>query len=89
MIQVQTIEDVYPAVDELAVELKAAGHPRWAAILHHRMHMVAWTTRSELFEELQNVLTGDMESDGAKLPELLKEQIDRVVLVVGNFLKAA
>ena len=84
MIQVQTVEDVYPALDELLVELKAASQSRLAAILHHRMHQVAWTVRSELFEELQNVLTKALESDEARLPELLKEQIERVLLVIGG-----
>ena len=89
MIQVKTIEDVYPALDELVVEFKTAGYPRLATILHHRMHQVAWTARSELFEELQNVLTKALESDGATLPELLKEQINRVLLAIRNFLKSA
>ena len=76
------------AVDELAVELKAAGESRLAAILHHRMHQVAWPARSEPFEELQSVLTKALKSDEVKLPQLLKEQVERVLFVVGNFLKA-
>jgi len=66
MIQVQTVEDIYPALDELVAELKAAGHPRLATILHHRMHQVAWTARSELFEQLQDVLAEALKSDEAK-----------------------
>ena len=89
MKQVQTIEDIYPALDELAVELKTAGELRLAAILHHRMHQVAWTARSELFEELRTVLTNALKPDGVKLPQSLKEQLERVLRVIRNFLGPA
>lgn len=82
MINVQRVEDVYPALDELIVQLKLAGLSRSAAIIHHRLHEVAWTTSSELFEELQRALTGTLESDGSKLPELLRGQIERILLVI-------
>lgn len=88
MIQVQTVENVYPALDELIVELNSIGQSRLATTLHHRIHQVAWTARSELFEDLQNILTEFLES-GTILPESLKEQIKRVLLVIDNFLKAA
>jgi nicotinamidase-related amidase len=56
------VEQIFPAVDELIAELRAAGAPRLATVFHHRMHRVAWATRSELFEELQEVLTGALNS---------------------------
>jgi hypothetical protein len=89
MIHVQTVDDVYPALDELVVELNAFGEPRLAAILHHRMHQVAWTARSELFEELQSVLSKAVACDDTKLPQSLKEQIERVLRIIRNFLNAA
>ena len=88
MKQVQTVADTYPALDELAVELKAIGQSGLAAVLHHRMHQVAWTTRSELFEELRNVLTKTMESERANLPEPLRKQIERIITVIGGYLNS-
>jgi len=87
MILVQTVEDVYPAVDELVVELKAAGHSSLATVLRHRMHTVAWTARSELLEELQDVLGRALRLDDLALPEVLKNQIERLLLVIGEFLQ--
>lgn len=86
---VQTIEDVYPALEELKLELKAAGCAPLQAILDHRMHQVAWTTRAELFEELNNILTKALGSHEPPLPEALQQQIGRVLLVVRSFLDAA
>lgn len=86
MKQVHTVEDVYPALDEVAIKLRAIGESRVAAILQHRMHEVAWTARSELFEELQSVLTKALEPHATTLPQSLKEQIERVLLVITDFL---
>jgi hypothetical protein len=88
MKQVLSVEDIYPAVDELVVELKAAGASRLAASLHHRVHQVAWTSRSELFEELQKVLGQGLESDESTLPEMLRNQIDRVLSVIGGSMES-
>lgn len=84
MLKIQTEEDIYPALDELIDELKTAGHLRLAAILNHRMRQVAWTTRSELFEELRNILTKTLESDEMKLSKLLKEQINQVLFAIAS-----
>jgi len=89
MKQIQTIEDVYSALDEMAGELQAAGQSRLAAILHHRLHQVAWTTRSELLEELHKLLTNALDSNQEELPLLLRQQIERILLVIGNFLNTA
>jgi hypothetical protein len=52
------------------------------------MHQVAWTARSELFEELRDVLTDALKSDETKLPGELKQQMERVLVVIRDFLKA-
>ena len=88
MRRVQTVEDVYPAIDELIVEAGAAGHARLATILHDRMYQAVWTAGSELIEELQDVLTQALESDGPKLPDSLKQQMKQVLLVIDSFLRA-
>jgi len=42
----------YDCFEELITQLRAEGHARAADILHHRLHVVAWTTGSELLGEL-------------------------------------
>lgn len=87
MIQIQTVNDVYPAIEELISELKLASHSKLAGILHHRMHEVAWTARSELFEELQNVLMEALKSEGTNLPEPISDQMQQTVRVIDSYLK--
>jgi hypothetical protein len=88
MKQIQTLEDVYPALDELVIEFKAVGQSRLAAILDHRMHRVAWTARSELFDELRNVLTKAMQSEDTDLPQPLKDQTERILRVINGYLNS-
>lgn len=83
---VQTIDDVYPTLDELMMELRTAGQPRLAAMIGHRMYQVAWTARSELLKELQKLLAEALEADQLKLPHALRGQIERVLRVIRNFL---
>jgi len=87
MLQIKTINDVYPALDELIVELKEAGQSRLATILHHRMHEVAWTARSVIFEELRDVLTGNLKGDTGKLPLEVKQQMERVLVAIRGYLE--
>lgn len=56
------LSELYAAVFELVRVLRSAGHERPAAILDHRMRRVAWTSASELVEELQRVLLEHVES---------------------------
>jgi hypothetical protein len=46
----------YDCFEELITQLRAEGHARTADILHHRLHVVAWTTGSELLGELGAVI---------------------------------
>lgn len=86
MKQVQTIEDVYPAIEELIAELKLSEGSNLSSILDHRMHRVAWTARSELFEELQKVLVKALESGGINIPETARNQMRLIVRVIENYL---
>jgi hypothetical protein len=87
MKQVQTVEDVYPAIEELIVALETGNQSKLAAILHHRMHQVAWTTRTELFEELQNVFTKALQSETVSLSESVKTQLQRILQLIDGYLK--
>jgi hypothetical protein len=86
MKQVQSIDDVYPAVEELIAELRPLEGSNLAAILDHRMHRVAWTDRSELFEELQKVLAKALKSGGVSLPEIARNQMRLVLEVIEKYL---
>jgi len=59
-----------------------------AAILDHRLHQVAWTTRAELFEELRDSRANGLREGGTKLPQMLRDQIQRVFLIIDNLLGA-
>lgn len=82
MIKIKTASDIYPAVEELIKQLRLYPKSNLSAILDHRMHKVAWTTGTELLEELYNVLK-ESRSDGVSLFDTdVKKQIDQLVDVI-------
>jgi hypothetical protein len=87
MNQVKTIEDVYPAIEELIVELKSIGQSKLAEILHHRMYRVAWNTREELFEELHPILIDALQKYDVTFPNPIQNQMHQTVQVIGDHLK--
>jgi hypothetical protein len=72
-----TTGDLYKAVDELIVKLREAGNAELADVLDHRVHKVAWTSGSELLDELHTVLS--KKTDDPKLPTL---EIRRVLEMI-------
>ena len=82
MKKIQSIIDVYPAIDELIIELKTVSQFKLADTLYHRLHQVAWTSGSELFEELQNVLEGALQSYEVDLSESIRSQIQQILCVI-------
>jgi hypothetical protein len=70
--------EIYDAVDQLIVSLRSAGQSRLADIFYHRVHVAAWTTSSELLEELQAVLNGALnERDVISIAAML-DQIKQI-----------
>ena len=51
------MKTVFDDIDVLVEQLKVDGNEKLANILDHRLHRVAWTSGSELREELKNVLS--------------------------------
>jgi len=49
---ISSLNEFYVTIDLLVAELRASGHGTDADKLHTLMHKVAWTTGSELLEEL-------------------------------------
>jgi len=88
MKQIQTIDDVFPALDELSTELMAADHSHLAATIQHRLHKVAWTVRSELFEELRQVLSGAVQPNQPKLPEQLRTNVEQILHAIDSYLNS-
>ena len=74
-------QDVYTAVAELIASLNAQGHHKLARILEHRMYKVPWTSSSELFEELEKVLTNALTAYKALLD---KQSLDKVRSIVAT-----
>lgn len=83
MLDVRTQDDVYPAVDELVSALNLLGETNLAAKLQHRVQVVAWTARSELFDELRKIL-GSI--DATSLPPELARQVRALVNVLDTYL---
>jgi hypothetical protein len=83
----ERIEEVYARVDQLAVDLKAAGVGKLAAVLDHRLHKVAWTTQSELLEELRKILSRIDCSERESLPKPLAESVKALLSSVEAFLR--
>ncbi len=79
MRDVNTIDDIYPAIRELIAELQKAGLEKAASILTHRMTKVAWTSRNELFEELMKTLTTIGIEHKSALTTPLKNQIQLIL----------
>jgi len=72
-------DEIYRSLDGLVVSLREAGHSKLAATIQHRLHKVAWTTRSELFEELEVVLGRALASGSTEMPKALKQQIAQIL----------
>jgi len=77
-VEVRAPEDLYPMVEDLIVRLRRDGASRLAAILDHRMHKVAWTSASELLEELRTVL-GQVDKGTEPMTEQAQAAIARVI----------
>jgi sensor domain CHASE-containing protein len=88
MKSVKSGEDIYKATEDLITELKSRNLPNLAAVLSHRLHQVAWTTRSELFEELRDVLMQGLNSQRESMADDLKSRIQLLLQAISQFSKA-
>jgi hypothetical protein len=72
-------QDVYITVAGLIADLNAQGHHKLASALEHRMYKVPWTSSSELFADLEKVLTNAL----AEYKSLLDSQsIGKILSIV-------
>jgi hypothetical protein len=75
-------QDVYTAVAELIAGLNAQGHHKLASVLEHRMYKVRWTSSSELFEELEKVLTNALTEYKSLLDGQSIDKIQSIVAIL-------
>ena len=73
-----TRDPLYASIEELISALKYAGAEQLASILHHRMYTVAWTSRSELLDELHDVLTEGRDGLSGELKGRVQRVLDEV-----------
>jgi len=82
MINVHTIEDIYPAIDELIKVLPQKNKQCISNVLSHRMYKVSWTSRDELFEDLQNVLKDFLKKEKDDLDSLIVDQVNDILQLI-------
>lgn len=75
-------EDIYAAVADLIGTLRVHGQHRMAIILEHRMYKVSWTSSSELFEELANVLKNFLEEGKGDLDRRIIMKAEQIVRAI-------
>lgn len=86
MTNINKIEDIYPAIDELIKILASENEQRISNILQHRMYKVSWTSRSELLEELQRILKEYLQKERSNLDKLIVSRIEDILRgIEGNF----
>ena len=79
MIDINKIEDIYPAIDELIKVLAQKNEEQISDLLRHRMYKVSWTSRCELFEELQHVLEDYLQKGISNNDKQIADQIEEVL----------
>jgi hypothetical protein len=85
MLQPMNNQEFYNRVDETCIRLRDIGMDAEANRIAHRLHEVAWTSTSELFEELvlvfRWVLAGP---NAAKLTQQVKNEITEYLELLAN-----
>jgi vacuolar-type H+-ATPase subunit E/Vma4 len=79
MTNINKIEDIYSAIDELTKILAAENEQRISNILQHRMYQVSWTSGSELLEELERILKEYLQEKRSNLDKLIVDRIQDVL----------
>ena len=75
-------DDLYKKINQLVKDLHISGKTRLAEILDHRINKVAWTTSSELFDEIRNILNKELKTDENKLSAITKDQISNLLKAI-------
>lgn len=85
MIEVKTIRDVCPAINELINSLNQnERQQKLASILKGRMYEVSWTFGSELLRDLSEVLKEFVKADRPSFDEITLNQIEKIIQVIDS-----
>jgi hypothetical protein len=85
VIPIRTLDDLYSAVDELITELNSLNRTQLAGALRHRLHIVAWTTGSELIEELRSLLSEALSAHEEPLSLAAEQKIQRILTAMERY----
>ena len=79
MTTINNLNYLYSEIDQLIQQLRSAGHVRLADILFHRLHKVAWTSGSELQDELTRILEKALQGSHGNLEADLQREIGSIL----------
>ena len=90
MIKIETIKDIYPAIDELIRILadKNNQQQELAKVLKHRMYEVSWTSGSELYAELKNILQKFIVQKNLGIDKSFLEQMEHIIETIDGWEKS-
>jgi len=78
-------EEVYKALDVLCLRLRELGLVTEAERLAFRLHKVAWTTSSELFEEVAEQLKSLIEGPNVeKMDNETRRDVEKCLAAISN-----
>lgn len=84
MINIENINDIYPALEELMVFFEKNDQKYISSIIQHRLHKVKWTTRNELFDEISKVLSDYVRMNRGNLDVAINNQINRILDIINR-----
>jgi len=85
MIRMLSVTEVYAEIDKLVLALEAEGEKHFSLMLKHRLHSVAWTSGSELLEEIQAIFKEMLASSTSHLPEERKQNVARLLKSIDSY----
>lgn len=85
MTRINTTGELYAEVDRLIANLRSVGRPRLADVLNVRVHEVAWTSGSELMEELEKVLVEALQPTSESLEPRMRQDIENILEAISRF----
>jgi hypothetical protein len=87
MTQINTISDLYGEVNKLISKLKSSGHARLAAVLFQRLHEVAWTSGSELLDQLATILREAAQDNSENLAPALQQDVTDILTAITRLVR--
>jgi len=78
-------QEFYEHLDKICSRLRLIGMSKEADQIYYLLHKVAWTSSSELFEELELVFKNLLSASNAtKIPQELKKELIGYIEILSN-----